>query len=581
MENYGLHVEIPRKSGIIKETPLTAMAFFVAPPQCWKMSLWDTNIINKFTTSLSECPNLSSDKIVVHGCYLINPASIKEEVRLKSQKRFLEEVKLCDILGVGNYVFHPGSNKDTQQSLQYTVDLINIGLNETKNVNILVENMTQTNSLCQTWQEIEWVINHLNNSRVGCCLDTAHCWGAGPKKGMFMDTLLNDYDNIVGINTLKAIHLNDSKVEYGSNLDRHEDILKGKIPFNFWDSFIFDKRVRTIPAILETPSNCHSIITEIIKNKGIHSLENKMSSKEKPCFCSKSSDSLETSDTSDSSDSSDSSKSSDSLETSDTSDSSDTSKSSDSLETSDTSDSSKTLESSDSSNIININKENISFNHLELLFTNEWKDILKTETNKEYFKKIKYFLNEKKVKIYPPINKIFEVFNRCPPQNIKVVIVGQDCYFKEGQAEGLSFSVPIGIKIPSSLRNIYKELCSDIKDFIIPKHGHLGHWVDQGVFLLNSSLTVENGKAGSHLKIGWQEFTDFILTYINDNCENIVFILWGEFAKKKRKYIEKKHYVLEAPHPSGLSAYKGFFGCNHFSKCNNYLEKKNKIKIIW
>jgi endonuclease IV len=121
--------------------------------------------------------------------------------------------------------------------------------------------MTQTNSLCQTWQEIEWVINHLNHSRVVCCLDTAHCWGAGPKKGMFMDTLLNDYDNIVGINTLKAIHLNDSKVEYGSNLDRHEDILKGKIPFNFWDSFIFDKRVRTIPAILETPSNCHSIIT--------------------------------------------------------------------------------------------------------------------------------------------------------------------------------------------------------------------------------------------------------------------------------------------------------------------------------
>ena len=109
----------------------------------------------------------------------------------------------------------------------------------------------------------------------------------------------------------------------------------------------------------------------------------------------------------------------------------------------------------------------------------------------------------------------------------------------------------------------------------------MGHWVDQGVFLLNSSLTVENGKAGSHLKIGWQEFTDFILTYINDNCENIVFILWGEFAKKKRKYIEKKHYVLEAPHPSGLSAYKGFFGCNHFSKCNNYLGKKNKIKIKW
>ena len=157
MENYGLHVEIPRK-GVIKDTPLTAMAFFVGPPQAWKMSKWDAPMIDIFKRSLEECPNLSSNKIVVHGCYLINPASLKEDVKIKSQQRFLEEVKVCDLLNAGNYVFHPGTNKDTHKSLQNTVDLINAGLCHTKNVNILVENMTKTNTLCQTWQEVEWVL---------------------------------------------------------------------------------------------------------------------------------------------------------------------------------------------------------------------------------------------------------------------------------------------------------------------------------------------------------------------------------------------------------------------------------------
>jgi len=269
MKNYGLHVEIPRKTGILSNTPLTAMAFFLGPPQGWNCSNWNESVVKKFTTSLDSCPNLSSSQLVVHGCYLINPASTREDVRIKSRNRFLEEIKLCDTLNVGNYVFHPGVNKDTQKGLQKTVDLINIGLQETKNVNILVENMTKTNHLCQTWQEVEWVINNVNNSRIGNCIDTAHCWGAGEKKGMFMDTLLDDYDRIVGIQHLKAIHLNDSKVEYGSNKDRHEDILKGQIPKSFWNSFIFDKRVETIPSILETPSNCHPIVTEIIKNGGV------------------------------------------------------------------------------------------------------------------------------------------------------------------------------------------------------------------------------------------------------------------------------------------------------------------------
>lgn len=277
MQNYGLHVEIPRKTGIMVDTPLTALAFFLGPPQGWRFSGWGDKVVKHFTTSLDECSNLSSNQIAVHGCYLINPASTREDVREKSTIRFLNEVKLCDTLHIGNYVFHPGTNKDTQKGLQKTVDLINMGLHETKHVNILVENMTKTNTLCQTWQEVEWVINHVNKIthpdtgelRVGNCLDTAHCWGAGEKKGMFMDTLLDDYERIVGIEHLKVIHLNDSKVEYGSNKDRHEDILKGQIPKSFWNSFIFDKRVRTIPAILETPSNCHPVITEIIRNKGV------------------------------------------------------------------------------------------------------------------------------------------------------------------------------------------------------------------------------------------------------------------------------------------------------------------------
>lgn len=556
MENYGCHIEIPRKCGIIKDTPLTALAFFLGPPQGWKCSNWDDKIVKQFTSSLDKCVNISSDKIVVHGCYLINPASEREDVKIKSEKRFLEEVKLCDMLNVGNYVFHPGTSKDTQKGLQKTVDLINIGVLETKNVNILVENMTKTNTLCQTWQEVEWVINHVaDNSRVGNCLDTAHCWGAGETKGMFMDTLLDDYDRIVGIKHLKAIHLNDSKVEYGSNKDRHEDILKGQIPKRFWNSFIFDKRVKTIPAILETPSNCHPVITEIIRNKGVKIEENK-SEKPKKDIKEYFSTKVENKKDEDCPGCS-----------SGTDDSTDES----------------TDESSDSSDEEKV--EQSVYETLENLLPEEWQVVLQQEFKKPYFQKLKSALasEEKKgVKIYPPVNKIFNAFHFCKPKDIKVIIVGQDPYHGNLQAEGLSFSVQRGVQVPSSLRNIYKELSNDIANFTVPKHGHLSKWAEQGVFLLNASLTVENGKAGGHLNLGWQEFTDFVLKYINKHCKNVVFILWGNFAKNKCKFIDnKKHNILTAVHPSGLSANRGFFGCKHFSKCNEYLKSNGLKEINW
>jgi len=545
MENYGLHVEIPRKSGVVEDTPLTALAFFLGPPQGWRVSNWTDSIVKKFTTSLDRCGNLTSEQIVVHGCYLINPASTREEVRVKSERRFLEEVKLCDTLKTSNYVFHPGVNKDTQKGLQKTVDLINLGLRDTKNVNILVENMTKTNTLCQTWQEVEWVIKHVNDPRVGNCLDTAHCWGAGEKKGMFMDTLLEDYDRIVGIEHLKAIHLNDSKVAYGSNKDRHEDILQGQIPKSFWNYFIFDERVKRIPAILETPSNCHPVITEIIKNGGVEIKEevkvkrnitdffgttvkkNKDTAKEKL---------------------------------------------------------NSVVENTTKPKEIKIQEEVSVYENLETLFPEDkWSKIHK-EFEKPYFQKLKQKLVEDEangVKIYPPPKRIFRVFDICDVSDIRVVICGQDCYHGRGQAEGFSFSVPKGIRIPSSLRNIYKELSTDV-NFKVPRHGHLLKWVEQGVFLLNASLTVQDGKAGSHLNAGWQQFTDAVLKYIDKNCNNVVFMLWGNFAKNKAKLVNsKKHYVLKSVHPSGLSAHRGFYGCQHFSKCNKYLKSKGLKEIEW
>ncbi len=181
---------------------------------------------------------------------------------------------------------------------------------------------------------------------------------------------------------------------------------------------------------------------------------------------------------------------------------------------------------------------------------------------------------------FPPEDQVFRAFH-IPLVDVKVVILGQDCYHKEGQAMGYCFSVPEGVKVPPSLRNIYKELANDV-NFTIPNHGDLSKWVSQGVLLLNSSLTVAPGKPGSHLKI-WRNLTDEVIRFISSRQENVTFMLWGAFAKKKQKLIdERKHLVLVANHPSPLSANRGgWFGCRHFSKCNEYLQASDNTEIDW
>ena len=165
--------------------------------------------------------------------------------------------------------------------------------------------------------------------------------------------------------------------------------------------------------------------------------------------------------------------------------------------------------------------------------------------------------------------------------NTKVVILGQDPYHGEGQAEGMSFSVPEGIKIPPSLRNIYKELASDL-NIETPKHGHLASWAKQGVLLLNSVLTVEKNNPASHANQGWEVFTDHVISLLSNKKQHLVFLLWGAYAAKKAEFINTdKHLILRAPHPSPFSAHKGFFGCQHFSQVNNYLTSTNQQSIDW
>lgn len=190
-------------------------------------------------------------------------------------------------------------------------------------------------------------------------------------------------------------------------------------------------------------------------------------------------------------------------------------------------------------------------------------------------------LNKGKV-IYPDFQEIFSAFDLTPFDKVKVVIIGQDPYHGTGQAHGLSFSVKPDVKIPPSLRNIYKELHSDI-GFKIPHHGYLLPWARQGVLLLNAVLTVEAHKAGSHQKRGWERFTDVAVKALNDHRENLVFVLWGSFAQKKAADIidPHKHLILKSVHPSPLSASRGFFGCCHFSKINDYLIKKDIGPIDW
>ncbi len=213
-----------------------------------------------------------------------------------------------------------------------------------------------------------------------------------------------------------------------------------------------------------------------------------------------------------------------------------------------------------------------------------WKEILSTEFKKDYMKSLKAFLSAELSSgktIYPKTSDIFNAFNYTPFEQVKVVIIGQDPYHGENQAHGLCFSVRPGVKTPPSLANIYKELNSDL-GIPIPSHGHLTHWAKQGVLLLNNVLTVEKAKAASHQGKGWEIFTDKVVEQLDANTTGIIFVLWGAPAQKKGKNINtKKHFVLKSPHPSPLSAYRGFFGSKHFSAINTHLKKMNKPLIDW
>ncbi|AJI46479.1 uracil-DNA glycosylase [Francisella philomiragia] len=214
-----------------------------------------------------------------------------------------------------------------------------------------------------------------------------------------------------------------------------------------------------------------------------------------------------------------------------------------------------------------------------------WSDILAEEKQKPYFKKILEFLaNEALVgkTIFPTKANIFNAFKYTRLDNLKVVILGQDPYHNYNQAHGLAFSVQQGVDIPPSLRNIYKELERSITEFKIPEHGCLINWAKQGVFLLNTTLTVEAHKANSHKDIGWEIFTDAVIQKISNNKPNVVFMLWGSHARKKKNLIDTaKHLVLESSHPSPLSVYRGFDGCDHFVKANQYLTSKDLDIIDW
>ena len=213
---------------------------------------------------------------------------------------------------------------------------------------------------------------------------------------------------------------------------------------------------------------------------------------------------------------------------------------------------------------------------------NNWDDILKEEYNKPYFEKLMNFIEDEysKYTIYPDKNNIYNALKLTPPDKVKVVILGQDPYINKDQANGLSFSVQSGIAIPPSLRNIFREQRKDL-GIIQPNSGDLTKWAEQGVLLLNTTLTVRAGLSNSHQGKGWGIFTDSIIKYLGQK-ENIVFMLWGNSAKAKRKLIDSsKNLILEAAHPSPLSATRGFFGCQHFSKANNYLIEHNLSPIDW
>ena len=220
---------------------------------------------------------------------------------------------------------------------------------------------------------------------------------------------------------------------------------------------------------------------------------------------------------------------------------------------------------------------------MEVRIEESWKNALAGEFGKPYFESLVRFLHKEKSegqKIYPPGSQIFRAFDLTPVGNLKVVILGQDPYHGPGQAHGLSFSVSAGVPAPPSLKNIFKEIESDL-GVRMSGYPDLEKWAHQGVLLLNAVLTVRAGVAASHSKIGWEEFTDAVIRYISDNCEGVVFLLWGNFARSKSVLIDKsKHHVLEAAHPSPL-ARGAFFGCRHFSQTNALLSAQGKSPIDW
>jgi uracil-DNA glycosylase len=214
-----------------------------------------------------------------------------------------------------------------------------------------------------------------------------------------------------------------------------------------------------------------------------------------------------------------------------------------------------------------------------------WLNVLAEEFDKSYMKTLKAFLLEEKHRgatVYPKGADIFNALEHTPFDKVKVVILGQDPYHGTGQAHGLSFSVQKGVAIPPSLKNIYKELEADIPGFKTPQHGNLTKWADEGVLLLNATLTVRAHEAGSHQGKGWEIFTDTVISRLSEQREGIVFLLWGRYAQNKSALIDQeKHTVLTAAHPSPFSAYNGFFGCHHFSLANEVLEKDGKLPIDW
>lgn len=220
---------------------------------------------------------------------------------------------------------------------------------------------------------------------------------------------------------------------------------------------------------------------------------------------------------------------------------------------------------------------------MDVAMDNSWKEALKEQFGQEYFKQLVKFVKEeyRKGTVYPPGNKIFEAFNRTPFDQVKVVILGQDPYHGPNQANGLAFSVSDEVPLPPSLQNIYKEIESDLGKKM-PKNGNLERWAEQGVLLLNATLTVRKGEAGSHQGKGWEELTDAAVKALSDQREGIVFLLWGSYAQKKGSVIDQeKHFILSAPHPSPLSAHRGFFGSHHFSQTNKFLILNDQEPIDW